>query len=319
MNSVKASRPLPGIRALVISVVAAAIGYLAFSLWGGWQDVLHALAKVSAGLLLLLLLLSLLNYGLRFSRWQHFLGLFGHQVNPIASLRIYLGGFALTTTPGKAGEALRSILLLPHGVGYPHSLAALLAERLGDLLAIVLLASIGLAAYPQGTFVVMVVAVALVAALLLMQRHRWLIALDDWLGQRLHGRMGKLLSGLIETVLHSSRLFTLPLLGYSIVLGLVAWGAEGLAFYYLAQALGAELSLANAMFIYAFSMLVGAVSFLPGGLGGAELTMVALLLLHGMPQGEAVAATVIIRLATLWFAVLLGALALLTGDRPIRE
>ncbi|MGM0593720.1 MAG: lysylphosphatidylglycerol synthase transmembrane domain-containing protein [Pseudomonadota bacterium] len=307
-----------GRNALVISVALAAVGYLVFSLWGGWREVTAALSAISWLLLGSLLLLSLVNYGLRFLRWHYYLVLFGHRIPPGRHLRIYLGGFALTTTPGKAGEALRSVLLQPYGVPYPHSLAALLAERLGDLAAILLLTSIGLIAYPKGVLVVSLVSGLLLLALLFMQQKRLLRWLEVRLRQRLPGRIGRLAAGLVESILHSSRLFTLPLLGYSILLGLVAWGAEGLAFFYLAQAMGAELSLANAMFIYAFSMLVGAVSFLPGGLGGAEITMVALLLLHGMGQGEAVAATVIIRLATLWFAVFLGALALLPGEHTRR-
>lgn len=309
------ARPVRGRRALILSVVAAAVGYLGFSLWGGWQDVVAALRQVSLPVLLLLLLLSLVNYGLRFARWQHYLALFGHRVPWRQSLRIYLGGFALTTTPGKAGEALRCVLLQPHGVSWPHSLAALLAERLGDLMAILLLAAIGLAAWPQGRGVIVLMAAVLVVLLLCIQQRAWLARLDGWLRTRFHGRAAALAAGLIETMLHSSRLFTLPLLLYSAVLGVVAWGAEGVAFYYLVQVLGTDLDLLTALFIYAFAMLVGAVSFLPGGLGGAELAMVTLLTLHGMSPGVAVAATVIIRLATLWFAVVLGALALLPGRR----
>ena len=97
---------------------------------------------------------------------------------------------------------------------------------------------------------------------------------------------------------------------YGISIGLVAWGAEGVAFYYIMHVLGSDLTLQGALFIYAFSMLVGALSFLPGGLGGTEATMVALLMLHNIPQPQAVAATVLIRIATLWFAVALGILAL---------
>lgn len=309
----RAAAPVRGLRALILSVVAAAVGYLAFSLWGGWQDVLAALRQVSWPVLLLLLLLSLVNYGLRFARWQHYLSLFGHRVPWLRSLRIYLGGFALTTTPGKAGEALRCVLLQPLGVSWPHSLAALLAERLGDLVAILLLAAIGLSAYPQGRGVMLFMTVVLLLLLLFIQQRLWLEQLDQWLRRRFSGRAAALAAGLIETMLHSSRLFSLPLLVYSAVLGVVAWGAEGVAFYYLVQVLGTDLDLPTALFIYAFSMLVGAVSFLPGGLGGAELAMVTLLTLHGMSPGVAVAATVIIRLATLWFAVLLGAVALLPG------
>jgi len=304
-----------GLRALMVSVVLAAGGYFVFTLWGGWTEVAAALAHVSLSLLLFMLLLSLVNYGLRFLRWQYYLSVFGHRVPLGTSLRIYLGGFALTTTPGKAGEALRSVLLQPHAVSYPHSLAALLAERMGDLFAILLLAAIGLATYPAGESVIIALGLLLVAMLFLIQRRAWLLALDQWLRQRFQGRLAALLAGLLETILHSGRLFSLPLLSASLALGLLAWGAEGAAFYYLVQAMGLDMDLTTAMFIYAFAMLVGAVSFLPGGLGGAELTMVTLLALHGMPNGAAVAATVLIRLTTLWFAVLLG-LAALLPTRP---
>lgn len=56
-------------------------------------------------------------------------------------------------------------------------------------------------------------------------------------------------------------------------------------------------------------MLAGALSFMPGGIGGAEGVMVALLMTQA-PAADAVAATVLIRLTTLWFAVAIGALAL---------
>jgi len=53
----------------------------------------------------------------------------------------------------------------------------------------------------------------------------------------------------------------------------------------------------------------GALSFMPGGLGGDEAVMVGLLVWQGLDAADAVAATVIIRVTTLWFAVLLGVAA----------
>lgn len=301
------------VRALVISAGLAALGYLAFSLWGGWREVMAALAQVTLLDVGVLLLLSLVNYGLRFVRWQYYLGRFGHGVAWGESLRIYLAGFALTTTPGKAGEALRSVLLAPHAVAYPHSLAALLAERLGDLLAVVALAALGLAGHPEMGAVLVVSALLVAAALGLLQQRRALAALDGWLRRRLSGRLARVAAGMVETVLHSGRLFTLPLLSGSLLLGIVAWGAEGVAFYYLLAAMGQTIEPGSAVAIYAFAMLAGALSFLPGGLGGAEVAMVALLLLGGVPEPVAVAATLLIRVTTLWFAVMLGIAALLPG------
>ena len=57
-------------RALVGSVVVAALGYLAFSLWAGWRDVAAAAARVGVTGAATLLALSCVNYALRFLRWQ---------------------------------------------------------------------------------------------------------------------------------------------------------------------------------------------------------------------------------------------------------
>ena len=60
------------------------------------------------------------------------------------------------------------------------------------------------------------------------------------------------------------------------------------------------------MGIYAISVLAGAVSFIPGGLGSTEAVMGLLLVLVGAEPATAIAATIICRLATLWFAVVIG-------------
>ena len=83
-----------------------------------------------------------------------------------------------------------------------------------------------------------------------------------------------------------------------------------MGFHWVLQWMGADVPMAFAVFVYALAMLAGAISFMPGGLGGAEAVMVALLMWKGMSGADAVAATVLIRLATLWFAVAIGALML---------
>jgi uncharacterized protein (TIRG00374 family) len=121
-----------------------------------------------------------------------------------------------------------------------------------------------------------------------------------------------------QLVSRASVLLRSDVLSTSLLLGILAWGAEGVGFYYLLQFLHIETTLAQAIGIYALSMLAGALSFLPGGLGSAEATMVLLLSLSGAGQAEAVAATLVCRLTTLWFAVALGSIAFLrveTGRR----
>ena len=297
-------------RALLLVVLLSAAGYLAFSLWGGWREVMAAVIQVGLGGTAIALLLSLANYGLRFVRWQKYLALLGHRVHSPESLRIYIAGFGFTILPVKVGETIRSVFLKQHGVPYPESLAAYFSEHFSNLISMVLLAVIGLWVYPQAKPLVVILAVLILVVLIVLQQDKWLQVIEAFAQKHLPARFGKLVAHSIEIILHSGRCFRLPVLLYGIALGLVAWGAEGVAFYYIMHLLGSDLSLQAALFIYAFSMLVGALSFLPGGLGGTEATMVALLMLNQVAQPQAVAATVLIRLATLWFAVALGVLAL---------
>lgn len=301
-------------RAVIFSVVLAALGYLGFSLWSGWRDVGAAIAKVGLLGIGIALSMSLLNYGLRFVRWQIYLSELGHPLPWWPSLRIYLAGFALTTTPGKAGEALRGVLLRRWDVPYPQSFAAFFSERLSDLLAVALLTLFGLTLYPQARPLI-AAGLALVALGLWLLTQRVLIAR---LFESIPTQWGKLstLAGHTLQVLSAAQRCHRPgVLIAATVLSVIAWGAEALAFHWILQWMGADIPLAFAVFVYAIAMLAGALSFMPGGLGGAEAAMAALLVWKGMPGADAIAATVLIRLATLWFAVGLGAVFLMKWER----
>ena len=58
--------------------------------------------------------------------------------------------------------------------------------------------------------------------------------------------------------------------------------------------------------VYAVAVLVGALSFLPGGLGSTEAVMTALLVTQGFTVGDALLVTILCRIVTLWLAVCIG-------------
>jgi uncharacterized membrane protein YbhN (UPF0104 family) len=298
------------LRALAWATVAAGAGYLGVSFFTGWSEISAALARLSTLLVAGILGLSLVNYGLRFWRWQIYLRRLGHVVPWRRSLPIYFAAFALTATPGKVGESVRTLWLQPLGVKTSQSLAAFLAERASDLFAVLLLTGLGLAAYPAARPVVAVMALVIVLALAVLAWERGLTRCAALADARLPARLGRLVSGLFDVVLHSRRLFAPAPLAIGLAISIPAWGAEAVGAWLVFDALGASIPLTDATFIYAFAMLVGAISFLPGGLGGTEAAMIALLVAHGLPLPEAVAGTLVVRLATLWFAIALGLAAL---------
>lgn len=304
--TVEPARLNRAVRAVMWSVVVAAVGYIGLSLWAGWREVVAAIVQIGPWVLLGLLGLSLVNYLLRFFRWGRYLALLGTPVPWRINLDAYFAGFALTTTPGKVGETLRSVLLKPHGVPAPESLAAFFAERASDLLAILVLTAFGLWSYAPGRPIVGAALAFVLIALLLVQWTSFIAAIDRWAQARAAG-WAKLLTRLCEIVLHFRRCYSFPALTMGLLLGVVSWFAEGLGLWWLLHALGYSVDLQTAVFVYAFAMLVGSLSFLPGGLGTNEAAMITLLMMNGVPEAGAVTATLICRLATLWFAVALGA------------
>lgn len=310
-SSVSVTTPLLSgwrFRALVWSVAAAALGYLVFVVWSGWREVVAAVARVGLWGISIALLLSLLNFSLRFVRWQIYLKQMRHKVSLPVSLNIYLAGFALSTTPSKLGEALRSVLLISHGVPYRHGIAAFLSERLSDLTAILLVALIGLASYPKATVLVATGISILAFMFAIMSSKSFLKGL--YLRSQGSGLLAMYGRHVAEIGLQCRRCHAPRALLQANGLSLVAWAAEAWAFSLILDWMGLPVSLAFAMFVYALAMLAGHLSFMPGGLGSAEAVMVGLLIWVGVGKPEAVAATVLCRLTTLWFAVIIGVTSL---------
>lgn len=124
----------------------------------------------------------------------------------------------------------------------------------------------------------------------------------------------------VQTAYNSAlELVDLKVLIPSILIATVSWFFECIGFYIVICAYSTDISLSLATFIYSFSTIAGAISMLPGGLGLTEGSMTGLLVLNKVPKDESAAITIIIRLATLWFAVALGLITLYIFQRRMEK
>jgi uncharacterized protein (TIRG00374 family) len=296
-------------RAIILSLSLAALLYLLAVLVTGGKAAWQSFSRLGLFDWCLLLACSFASYLLRFARWQYYLRRVGWQLPPGLHLAYYLAGFALTTTPGKAGETIRSMLLRPHGIPYPTSLACFFSERLLDLVVVTMLATFTMFAFSSHENFILIL--LLLTLLVLGLIHSPLLErLLDFLHRRLQpGRVQNLLQHVLR-LLHDARQFlTWGPLSLGLLSGMLAWSLQGFAFYYLLQVIGFEMRLPLAMGIYAISLLAGAVSMIPGGIGATEAAMALLLTAAGANSHIAVIVPVVSRLSTLWFAVAVGLVA----------
>ena len=302
-------------RRLMISMVFGIIVFAALVAYGDARKMGSSLGDFRWELAPLILGVAMGNYLLRFVKWHYYLGKVGVTGLSLGnSFLIYMSGLGMTITPGKIGEWLKCYLLRDvHGTPVTRSTPILLAERLTDALGLMILATIGVIAFERQTWPIVAVVVLGSAVTVAISRHR-----------RLSGRLlasaGRLpivgrFTTQIDEMSESNYLLMDPVgVVLMTLLSVAAWGTQVVAFYLVLIGLdvhaGAD-TFARASFILPISTLAAALLLLPGGLGVAETGITSLSeSLLDLGRSTASAATLIIRIATLWFAVLLGLIAL---------
>lgn len=297
-------------RKLAVGFGLGLLVFVGLALYGDIQEMRRLLQTFQWRLLPAILGLTVFNYLLRGLRFHYYLGQVGvNNIKLWTSLRVFIGGFSLSLTPGKLGEFIR-LLWLKNLAGADPAIAApsIIVDRIIDGLAMAMLASLGALAYPRYWPVVAVMFVILISAVVVVQFRpmaEWLLNL----GERLPvvSKFAHHLHDLYESAYQLLRPKNF-LIGLAV--GLVAWLAEGVAFYLVLLGLGVPDSLNVALlaiFTLSVGALLGGISSLPGGLGAAEVSMTGILqtLVH-LPENVAATATLIIRFFTLWFGVLGG-------------
>jgi uncharacterized membrane protein YbhN (UPF0104 family) len=290
------------LRGIVLVAALVAVVALGLGLYADFGRLGDELASFRWELLPLALALTALNYLLRFWRWQLYLARLEIEVPTGRSFAIFIAGLSGTITPAKLGEVLKCALLKrSFGVPVRRSVPIVLAERVTDASGVVVLAVA--AGAGANRWPLLVLALAGVAAIVLVVRSPLLERFS-----RL-GEAPEAARALLETRL---------LLGMT-ALSAASWFFECLAAYVCVRGLRLDLSLVDTVVVFSLGSLAGALSFLPGGLGVAEGSMTGLIQVLGdVSKAAAVAATVLIRLATLWFAVALGLVGLAVEEWQYR-
>lgn len=292
--------------------IVAVIAVAAFAMVGDVSELGDRLADFSWLAFVAALGLALGNYVLRFFRWQLYLRHQDVRVPVGSSALVFGAGLSLSITPAKLGELVKSYLLRElHDIPATKTAPVVIAERVTDLIALLVIAIVGVAAYGVETTLVAGAGIIIGLGLVLLAwpaPTRWIIdtVTKPRISQRFRAPLHELYTNLAS-------LCRPKLLVAATAIAVPAWGLECIGFAEIVKAFpGAHVDLGMAMVIYAATTIAGALSFLPGGLGVTEGAMTLLLVnsAEHVDRATAIDATLLTRLATLWFAVALGLVCL---------
>lgn len=305
-------------RRILLAIILGVVVYFAMTVYADLDQLVGAFKGFDWRYLPLVFLMTFLNYSIRFFKWDFYLKQIDVHLSRADSLRIYFSGYIMTVSPGRVGEVLKSYLLKKtDGTRISRSAPIVIAERYTDFIGMVILAFIGVNAYRFGDesfrWKMMTVSFVLICVFLVLTGYRPLAKRVIRLAERLPYFSRFAIK--IETAFDSIQTLLAPKsLLYGTLNSVVSWFCECIGFYLVLRGFGLtdhpSINVMSAVFIYAFTTILGAISMLPGGLGVVEGGLTGLLTVIKIPKNLAVAVTLIIRMATMWFAVLIGIVVL---------
>lgn len=339
LESVDSDEPsFISMRKVVIFVFAAMVVYLIILFCTEFDQVVAAIAGLDWWWVLPAMMgLSFMNYTLRYIKWQYFLRRIDVNLSHADSFGIFLAGFTLTISPGKIGEAVKGYFIKElDGTPIAKTVPVVVSERVTDLLALVLLAMVGfilgLSGVDHLTIVLLVGGLVVLGAIFLSHPKFYNVFLRRVSSFGPLKRFQDSIDMVEDTMVKTLKPTPMVL---STAISIPGWFMECIELWLVLSLLtGAGIPsltptsltlLMVSTFIHSAASLIGAVSFLPGGLGSYEATCGILVgLLLGLPEDPAKvvagAATIIIRLMTLWFSVFVGSVALgISTHRKKRE
>lgn len=301
---------------IIIGIVLAAIVYLGFSIYIDFEKLIEAFSLFDFRYFPLVLFLSFFNYYLRFERWDYFLRMLNIKLPRKISFSIFLGGLIMSITPGKVGELLKSYLIKEYNKTSIHASApVILVERLGDFVSLLMVAMFGAIYFNFGREIVLTTLIIFSIFLFGLSYRPFAEPVIKFFSRL------KYFHNISEKILvayeHSYKLLQPVPLFSMLILAAIAWGFEAFGLYLILKVFNTEATFFWSLFVYSFSTIIGGLLLVPGGIGPTEGSLTLLLVRTKIPLNIAFVSTFLIRVATLWFAILMGILGLIYFQKKV--
>ena len=236
------------------------------------------------------------------------------------SIAIFFSGVAFEITPGQIGALIKSqILKTSYNIPRTKTVPIVIVEKVYDLIGAILASVIGIIILGMEIYLI-AIAISVLAFIFFFMYYKPASEL-------FFNRITKLkffskhienISGFYEIVQKSTNVRAATI---CILLALAYWFMVSAAAYYTLISFDVNiLDYLKVLAIYSTSTLLGAISFIPAGIGITEGSIAGLFTLNGIDVSTALILAVMIRIFTLWYSVSVGFIALkFTGGLSFRK
>ena len=295
---------------IILMIVITIAIYAIFLFISDYQKLSEEITNFQIEYLIPILLLVTISWIPLIVKWHLLLKKNGINIPFRKNILIWLSGSALNATPGQLGGLIKSQLIKTlYDIPRTKTAPVVLVEKFYALAGAIIAGIIGIIILGMDfNLVLFSIAILSVIFFLIYYRPVFQYGLKRITKFKFFSKYSDNIADSYEILRNS----TGPgIASICIVLSISYWILVSLAVYLTLLAFGIEgTSFLKTISIYTSSVVIGVISFIPGGLGITEGSLVGLFTLEGIDVSLALILSVIIRLVTLWYSVSIGFIGL---------
>ena len=280
--------------------------YIVIVLYSDVDKISEHFMKANILFLLLVLPIEISAFFVRSIRQKVLLDAIGVNISFMSNLKIFIAGLSMTITPGGSGGIIKSHFLKKNfNYSTSKTLPLVFVERFHDFLAVntIIIFSLFFFYLWQSFVLVLMSSIFLIIIFSLMRKKNilriFLIKMKNI----------KFISKLIPSLEFSDSLVLLntsKTTGKAWIISVFSWLIEIFSAYLIFRSFGIDLHIIEVGQIVYTSILIGALSFIPAGIGFTEGSIITLMMAKGYELSVVSAMVLMLRMLTIWFATAIG-------------
>ena len=293
-------------RNFLLVVVSMIVLYIVFLIVSDFNVIREKIFDFKTDYLPIILLLAPLSWIIVFFRWHFLLKNSNIIIPKKENFKIYMAGFAMSVTPGKVGELIKSqFLKSKYGVSRKNTLPIIISEYFYHMVGVLVVSILGVYYFEFSLYIIILTSALIITTLTIISSETFFKKFVNLISKR------NFLKKYVSPISDSHIIFKKSTRGKIFIissgLSIAFWLTEVLIVYFVFL----SFNILNFEFfkiaaIYTTSLILGMLSFLPMGVGVVEGSLAGFLNYEGIDISIALTLVILIRIFTRWYGVIVG-------------
>ena len=293
-------------RNFLLVVVSMIVLYIVFLIVSDFNVIREKIFDFKTDYLPIILLLAPLSWIILFFRWHLLLKNSNIIIPKKENFKIYMAGFAMSVTPGKVGELIKSqFLKSKYGVSRKNTLPIIISEYFYHMVGVLVVSIIGVYYFEFSLYIIILTSALIITTLTIISSETFFKKFVNLISKR--NFLKKYVSPISDSHIILKKSTRGKIFIISSGLSIAFWLTEVLIVYFVFLSFNVlNFEFFKIAAIYTTSLILGMLSFLPMGVGVVEGSLAGFLNYEGIDISIALTLVILIRIFTRWYGVIVG-------------